>query len=524
MTFNQKVNKTEVLFNLNIEQAILSTLISNPMLFEEIAVQLKPEDFYIPFHQHLFIVIEELYNNDMPFDEEFVKEKLRKSKQFNQAAFLKILSSGPLARGSMVKYCKKIKEYSEKRILIDKAVKIQKAILEDDDLFKARALLSYTSDITKIELAEIELKLQKNNELKQKIKKLKQMLNDDTITPKERKKIEEKIEDIEQKIDRPTYTSYSDVRKFFKNRLSYKDVKNAKNVIFLYDFVVENEITLVAAKPGTGKTFLSLILAHLFAKNKYILYLDGDNSLTTLKNRKVDNLLKKFDSFDYIKGNRDELNQELNLVLNCDDLSDVVIFVDSGKNLIIGDRDKNKDVSNFFTKLKKLRDKGATIIVLHHTNKQTKAEINKIETYIYAGSSAWEEDSSNVLLMHRNSNRNSLILFTYKGRIGLQADEKFAYEIIETDDFYALQKIEVEYAEETEEFEEIKENILKIINNNKQKLSKNELKKELIKLGVLENNQQLFENFIKLGLNRYWKYIIGKNNAKFVVPIEIEEV
>jgi len=50
----------ENMYNLNIERAVLSAIIFDPQIFEDIASKLKPHDFYLPFHQHMFLAMEEL--------------------------------------------------------------------------------------------------------------------------------------------------------------------------------------------------------------------------------------------------------------------------------------------------------------------------------------------------------------------------------------------------------------------------------------------------------------------------------
>lgn len=50
----------ENMYNLNIERAVLSSIIFDPQTYEEIAAKLKPHDFYLPFHQYLFAAMEEL--------------------------------------------------------------------------------------------------------------------------------------------------------------------------------------------------------------------------------------------------------------------------------------------------------------------------------------------------------------------------------------------------------------------------------------------------------------------------------
>jgi len=120
----------EHLYNLNIERAVLSTIIFDPVQYEDIAAQLRPEDFYHPFHQHLFMAMEELFRNDQPIDEEFLREKLSHKNQFDEVAFLDILSANPLSNTHA--YIKEIKAKAQKRALVTLATEIKKLTIEDD--------------------------------------------------------------------------------------------------------------------------------------------------------------------------------------------------------------------------------------------------------------------------------------------------------------------------------------------------------------------------------------------------------
>ncbi|WP_201352492.1 replicative DNA helicase [Hydrogenimonas urashimensis] len=120
----------EHLYNLNIERAVLSTIVFDPVQYEEIAAQLKPEDFYHPFHQHLFAAMEELFRADQPIDEEFLKERLLHKNQFDEVAFLDILSANPLSNTHA--YIKEIKAKAQKRALVTLATEIKKLTIEDD--------------------------------------------------------------------------------------------------------------------------------------------------------------------------------------------------------------------------------------------------------------------------------------------------------------------------------------------------------------------------------------------------------
>ncbi len=118
------------LYNLNIERAVLSSIIFDPELYEDIAAVLNPEDFYHPFHKNLLRAMEELFKEDQPIDEEFLKEKLSLKNQFDENEFLEVLAAKPLSNTAA--YVKEIKEKAIKRELIHLTTEIKKITIEQD--------------------------------------------------------------------------------------------------------------------------------------------------------------------------------------------------------------------------------------------------------------------------------------------------------------------------------------------------------------------------------------------------------
>ncbi len=118
------------LYNLNIEKAVLSAIIFDPEIYEEVASHLKPHDFYLPFHQHLFAAMETLFEQEQPIDEEFLKRELQKKESFDEIAMIEVLSANPITNTNA--YSSEIKAYSNKRSLITLATEIKKLTIEDD--------------------------------------------------------------------------------------------------------------------------------------------------------------------------------------------------------------------------------------------------------------------------------------------------------------------------------------------------------------------------------------------------------
>ncbi|MCK4441080.1 MAG: replicative DNA helicase [Sulfurovaceae bacterium] len=120
----------ENMYNLNIERAVLSAIIFDPQIFEEIASKLEPHDFYLPFHQHTFSAMEELSREEKPIDEEFLKSKLKSTNNYDEVALLDILTSNPITNTDA--YIEDIKARSTKRALATLATTIKKVTVEDD--------------------------------------------------------------------------------------------------------------------------------------------------------------------------------------------------------------------------------------------------------------------------------------------------------------------------------------------------------------------------------------------------------
>jgi replicative DNA helicase len=115
--------------NINIERAVLSSILFNYDEIFNIKEILKPSDFYLPAHQKVFEAMLNLLNNDMPIDEEFLRNKLD-SKDVDDSILYEIMSANAITNTKA--YVKEIKDSSLKRELVSLATTIKKVSLEDD--------------------------------------------------------------------------------------------------------------------------------------------------------------------------------------------------------------------------------------------------------------------------------------------------------------------------------------------------------------------------------------------------------
>jgi replicative DNA helicase len=120
----------DTLSNLNIERAVLSSIIYNHDNLESVSAVLKVKDFYLPFHQHLFGAMLDLERVQKPVDEEFLRQELLKNDQFDENGFIEILTANPLS--NIKAYSLEIKEKAVKRALVKLSSHISTLINEED--------------------------------------------------------------------------------------------------------------------------------------------------------------------------------------------------------------------------------------------------------------------------------------------------------------------------------------------------------------------------------------------------------
>ncbi len=117
------------IYSINIERAVLSSILFNPDEIEDVLGILKAKDFYLPAHQKIFAVMEKLHNDDMPIDEEFIRKRVS-AKEVDDDILIEILSANPIT--NTLAYTKEIKDGSVKRELSTLATTIKKVAIEDD--------------------------------------------------------------------------------------------------------------------------------------------------------------------------------------------------------------------------------------------------------------------------------------------------------------------------------------------------------------------------------------------------------
>ena len=117
-------------YSINIERAVLGSILFNQDEFEIAKKIVVSKDFYLPAHQIIFDVMNTLHQELMPIDEEFIRRKID-SKKVDDAVLIEILSCNPIT--NIEAYLKEIKNSAIKRKLAVLATEIKKMAIEEDN-------------------------------------------------------------------------------------------------------------------------------------------------------------------------------------------------------------------------------------------------------------------------------------------------------------------------------------------------------------------------------------------------------
>jgi replicative DNA helicase len=365
---------------------------------------------------------------------------------------------------------------------------------------------------------------------------------------KKLERIKARISELET-LARSEFTSFSEVEEINKEILQLRDqlcivdskgydqklenmldqldidvekIEKLKVEYIISGVIVKAEVTMIAAKPGEGKSLITLAICNMGLHSgliKKVVYFDADNGETTISERRITEVKKRHgNNFRYIHDSKSTKVQMWQLIkaLKSTNLQEVLIVIDSIKNFMGGkDRDKNKDVSEVLQTLKELRAKGATVIFLHHTNKPQK----DLQESDYAGSSAFEEDSGNTFLLKHNTYRKTFVLEKRKNRVGQTQDTAFAYH----PKSHSLRKVELMWAKELFIDEAIRLEIQDYLKSCKEAPCYSQIFKHVCESGLSRDNNKI-NKLIQNGKGRYWiARKIREQNNKDVFELIIAE-
>ncbi|NPA72694.1 MAG: AAA family ATPase [Gammaproteobacteria bacterium] len=159
----------------------------------------------------------------------------------------------------------------------------------------------------------------------------------------------------------------------FLNPLKLEDF-NQKTEFLIDGFIPKHLITMIYADGGMGKSWLAMAIAKFAEINGMnAIYLDYDNPMNVLKERGIETkLIQVCPNLHYSHRSKTEL-QPLAMLQAIEDnasgnnYNNTLFVIDSLRDF--GDVNNDGASMRLGEKLKNIREAGATIIVLHHSNK-----------------------------------------------------------------------------------------------------------------------------------------------------------
>lgn len=182
-------------------------------------------------------------------------------------------------------------------------------------------------------------------------------------------------------------------------RLTPQDLMNLRFEWLIDGFLAKQSLVMLYAQAGSGKSYFALYLSKFLLENgkiRQVFYLDADNGKPTLKGRQVDKFIS-IPNFEYITENKPNKYTIFKHLKRSNDLENALIVIDSVRNFIKDDFNKDNMMIKFFDELQVLRDSGATIIFLHHQPKQIQDENNKL----YKGATTFLDSVDEGYFLHK---------------------------------------------------------------------------------------------------------------------------
>lgn len=193
--------------------------------------------------------------------------------------------------------------------------------------------------------------------------------------------------------------------------LTQEDFDIQDKVMLIDDFMFTESVTLIYSPPKQGKTWLGYAVALSVAACEIIedvYYLDMDNSISTLKERNVHNTLLQRSNIHYLTRGTigcEPLEQlaQIAHATTRGAYGGVCFVLDTTKDFV--DTDNKQQSVQFMKYCVRLRDAGATVIILHHATKNGK----KI-----SGNGVFTNTPDNVYEMKQTGKLESVINYQLK--------------------------------------------------------------------------------------------------------------
>lgn len=164
---------------------------------------------------------------------------------------------------------------------------------------------------------------------------------------------------------------------------------------YIKDFLYSNSITLIYSPPKQGKTWLGYGITTTLSKRediRSIIYVDMDNGLSSLKERAIDSSLINHPKIEYVSRAKIDCTpieylRKIDSEAIRNNYKDIVFVFETTKDFV--DTDSKSQSEEFMKIMMRIRDAGATVIIMHHATKAGRT-ISGVQVFINTPDNVYE--------------------------------------------------------------------------------------------------------------------------------------
>ena len=265
---------------------------------------------------------------------------------------------------------------------------------------------------------------------------------------------------------------------------------------YIKDFLYSNSVTLIYSPPKQGKTWLGYGITTTLAKRediRAIIYVDMDNGLASLNERSINNKLIPIPKVRYVSRAKIDCSP-IEYLKRIDDEAlrnnyhDVVFVLETTKDFI--DTDSKSQSEDFMKIVMRMRDAGATVIIMHHATKTGKT-ISGVQVFINSPDNVYE-----MIQKAKETDKLHFMLSVTHARtlvkdIGLTVSTK-TLELEKLDEVYATMS-------------EYEESFVRAAKDTLEKNPNGLTKKELLEMLGYEKNDNTANDTINKYNGKFWE-------------------
>ena len=289
------------------------------------------------------------------------------------------------------------------------------------------------------------------------------------------------------------------------------DLSNyGKRETIIKDFLLEKSINIFFGPAGLGKTWLLFAISKYCTSKGYdVVYLDSDNGIDTVKDRKYDLHIQQIgNKIHYINGDmldsRDDMNQ---ILTDIEDNSVIgyektIFILDSLSFFLNNDVYNEAKIDKMTAFAKKIRRAGGTVIFINHSTKDGKA---------MKGGGSLINALDEVYEISKNHDEDGILQFILTPSKYRMSVKKSAF-IVDTETL-SLESIDAQLASICDITQAFIDEVLEKLKN--ENLSQNQLLEQLGYNKADKAKIKILNSYV----GRFWNCSTGANRAKIYEAI-----